>query len=157
MWVAKVDLLFTNRKKKIIFIELQLIFDTDNLHWKPKNILPWWLVALSFCQIWKNFLAPLNVDLKDYLILSASLENFLPWITLLFSKVFIFLSRNFTATVTFNLESVLFIQSKCINIQWDDQCVSLVPKLNDFMSWPDQINRSLWKKPTHRHVFINMT
>ena len=38
--------------------------------------------ALSFCQIWKEFLESMNMDLKDYPILSASLENVLPWITL---------------------------------------------------------------------------
>ena len=82
MSVTKVVLLFTYWKKKIIFRELQLIFDTKNWVWKSKNALFWWLGALSFCQIWKNLLVPMNVDLKDYLILGASLGNVFPWITI---------------------------------------------------------------------------
>ena len=85
MSVTKVVLLFTYWKKKIIFRELQLIFDTKNWVWKSKNALFWWLGALSFCQIWKNLLVPMNVDLKDYLILGASLGNVSPWITIVLS------------------------------------------------------------------------
>ena len=82
MSLTKVVLLFIYWKKKIIFGELQLIFDTKNWVWKLKNALFWWLRALSFCQIWKNLLVPINVDLKDYLILGASLGNLFPWITI---------------------------------------------------------------------------
>ena len=82
MSLTKVVLLFTYWKKKIIFRELQLIFDTKNWVWKSKNALFWWLRALSFCQIWKNLLVPINVDLKDYLILDASLGNVFLWITI---------------------------------------------------------------------------
>ena len=83
MSITKVVLLFTCWKKKIIFRELQLIFDTKNWVWKSKNALFWWLGALSFCQIWKNLLVPMNVDLKDYSILGAYLQIVLPWITIL--------------------------------------------------------------------------
>ena len=86
MSVTKVVLLFTYWKKKIIFRELQLIFDTKNWVWKSKNALFWWLGALSFCQIWKNLLVPMNVDLKDYLILGASLGNVFPWITIRYTQ-----------------------------------------------------------------------
>ena len=80
--VTKDVLLFTYWKEKIIFREFQMIFDTKYWLWKSKNALFWWVSALSFCQIWKNSLASMNVDLKDYLILSASLRNVLPWITI---------------------------------------------------------------------------
>ena len=82
MSLTKVVLLFTYWKKKIIFRELQLIFDTKNWVWKSKNALFWWLGALSFCQVWKNLLVPMNVDLKDYSNLGAYLQIVLPWITI---------------------------------------------------------------------------
>ena len=49
---------------------------------KMKNCLIWWLVTLFDCQIWKNPLASINEDLKDYLILGASLGNVFLWSTL---------------------------------------------------------------------------
>ena len=80
--VTKVVLLFTYWKKKIIFKELQLILYTENLLLKLKNALFWWFIALSLCQIWKNLLAFMNVDLKDYQILGAFLGNVFPWINI---------------------------------------------------------------------------
>ena len=65
--VTKVVLLFTYWKKKIIFRDLQLIFDTKNWVWKSKNALFWRVAAPSFCQIWKNLLVSMIVDLKDYI------------------------------------------------------------------------------------------
>ena len=42
----------------------------------------WWLCAHWFWKIWKNHLAPINMDLKDYSILGAYLQIVLPWITI---------------------------------------------------------------------------
>ena len=61
---------------------VQLIFDTKNWVWKSKNALFWWLGAFSFCQIWKNLLVPMNVDLKNYSILGAYLQIVFSWITI---------------------------------------------------------------------------
>ena len=44
----------------------------------------WWLCAHWFWKIWKNHLAPINMDLKDYSILGAYLQIVLPWITILY-------------------------------------------------------------------------
>ena len=49
----------------------------------------WWLCAHWFWKIWKNHLAPINMDLKDYSILGASLQIVLPWITI-FSVAYCF-------------------------------------------------------------------
>ena len=89
----------------IIFRELQLIFDTKNWVQKSKNALIWWLRALSFCQIWKYLLVPMNVDLKDYLILGASLGNVFPWITIIYIPIktqglFWYLVRRFWAVLS---------------------------------------------------------
>ena len=89
MSVRKVILLFTYWKKKIIFRELQLIFGTENWLWKSKNSLFWWLVVLSFCRIWKNLLASMYVELKDYLILGASLRNVFPWTTISYMVILV--------------------------------------------------------------------
>ena len=43
----------------------------------------WWLCAHWFWKIWKNHLAPINMDLKDYSILGAYLQIGLLWITIL--------------------------------------------------------------------------
>ena len=42
----------------------------------------WWLCAHWFWKIWKNHLAPINMDLKDYWILDAYLQIVLPRITI---------------------------------------------------------------------------
>ena len=42
----------------------------------------WWLCAHWFWEIWKNHLAPINMDLKDYSILCASFQIVLLWITI---------------------------------------------------------------------------
>ena len=41
----------------------------------------WWLCAHWFWKIWKNHLAPINMDLKDNSILDAYLQMVLLWIT----------------------------------------------------------------------------
>ena len=63
----------------------------------------WWLCAHWFWKIWKNHLAPINMDLKDYSILGASLQIVLPWITILL------------------VTSYLNTQTYCIHLMWKKQ------------------------------------
>ena len=83
MSVNKVVLLFTYWEKKSFSESFSGFLIKKNWVWKSKNVLFGWLGALSFCQIWKNLLVPMNGDPKDYLILGASLGNVFPWITII--------------------------------------------------------------------------
>ena len=63
----------------------------------------WWLCAHWFWKIWKNHLAPINMDLKDYSIFGAYLQIVLPWITILH-----------TLSTTFCLLQQIYEIKKCL-------------------------------------------
>ena len=60
--------------EKIIFKQIQLIFGTENLLWKPKNCHFQGLFAKSVRQIWKNYLAGIYQWTKLYIMFDAPPE-----------------------------------------------------------------------------------